>query len=80
MEIPEWGWIAWLAVSAGGFAVLEGIALVTEDKPDTLSENIRKWLGIDPVSKRKRVAVPVFAGSLIAFLAWFIPHIVWSIW
>lgn len=70
MVIPEWAWLTWLAVSAGVFAVMEGIALANKDKsPDTLSEFTRKWLGIEPYSKRRRVTVPLFVGGLVAFVA-----------
>ena len=62
--IPEWMWIAWLAVAAGGFAVLE---------------TIRAWLGITPPSVQRRIAVPVFVTVLVLFVVWFIPHIVFNI-
>lgn len=77
--IPAWMWIVWLAVAAGGFAILETIALANRRDGDTLSENIRRWLGITPPSTRRRIAVPVFVGALILFLVWFLPHIVFNI-
>lgn len=79
MNIPEWAWIAWLAVAAGGFAILETIALANRRHGDTLSENIRAWLGITPPNVRRRIAVPIFAAVLIVFLAWFLPHIIFDI-
>ncbi|MEV0616176.1 hypothetical protein AB0I81_22875 [Nonomuraea sp. NPDC050404] len=77
--IPEWMWIAWLAIAAGGFAVLETVALINRRRGDTLSENIRRWLGITPPSVQRRIAVPVFVAVLVAFICWFLPHIVFDI-
>ncbi|WP_326644572.1 hypothetical protein OIE67_25700 [Nonomuraea fuscirosea] len=77
--IPEWMWIAWLAVAAGGFAILEIIALINRRRGDTLSERTRAWLGITPPNARRRIAVPVFAAVLILFLVWFLPHIIFDI-
>ena len=77
--IPEWMWIAWLAITAGAFAVLETIALVNRRKGDTLSERTRAWLGITPPSVQRRIAVPVFVTVLVLFVVWFIPHIVFNI-
>lgn len=79
MSIPEWAWIAWLALAGGGFTILETIALANRRDGDTLSENIRRWLGITPPNARRRVTVPVFAAVLILFVVWFIPHIVFNI-
>ena len=77
--IAEWMWIAWLATTAGAFAVLETIALVNRRKGDTLSERTRAWLGITPPNARRRIAVPVFAAVLILFVCWFLPHIVFDV-
>ncbi|MGP4092952.1 hypothetical protein [Nonomuraea sp. KM90] len=77
--IPEWMWIVWLITAAAGFAVLETIALANRRDGDTLSENIRRWLGITPPSLHRRISVPVFVGVLILFVVWFLPHIVFNI-
>jgi hypothetical protein len=79
VNVPEWAWITWLAIAAGGFAVLETVALANRRKGDTLSERTRAWLGITPPNARRRVAVPVFAAVLILFVVWFLPHIVFDI-
>lgn len=80
MFVDAWVWIAWLVVSLGGFIVLETIALVNRKRGDTLSENIRRWLGIDPPNPAARIGIPVFVAALIIFIVWFIPHIVFQIW
>lgn len=76
--IPSWVWIAWLAVTGLSFAGFETVALVDRRSGDTLSENIRSWLGIEPKRPWRRIAIPVFIGALLTFVAWFIPHIVLS--
>lgn len=79
VEIPGWAWILWGSVSLTTFLVLEVIALTNERTGDTLSENIRRWLGITPPSPVRQVAVPVFVAVLLGFVAWFLPHILFSI-
>jgi hypothetical protein len=74
--VPSWIWIGWLVVTGLSFAVLETIALIDRRRGDTLSENIRAWLGIDPVRPQRRIAIPVFIGAFLTFVAWFVPHIV----
>ena len=69
-------WAIWLVVVAGSFAVLEGLALRDSRTGDTLSENTRRWLGIEPAHRIRRVAVPAFVAVLVGFVVWFIPHIV----
>lgn len=75
-----WGavWSAWLLVVAASFAVLESIALARRADGDTLSANIRRWLGTDKTWKTWGAAG--FAVALIGFVGWFIPHIVWKAW
>lgn len=80
MFVEAWVWIAWLVVCLGGFAVLETLALINRRRGDTLSENIRRWLGIDPPNPVARIGIPAFVGVLVIFLIWFIPHIVFQIW
>ena len=50
--MPSWLWIAWLAAVALSFGVLEGAALLSRAPGDTLSENLRRWLGIYPPPPR----------------------------
>lgn len=73
-------WITWLAAVAVSFAVLESIALATPRAGDTLSENVRRWLGIAPVRPWRRWGVAGFLATLVGFTVWFGPHIVLSIW
>lgn len=75
--VPEWLWLAWLAATLAAFAALETVALLNRHGGDTLSERLRRWLGVEPVRARRRLAAPLFAGALLAFLAWFLPHILW---
>ncbi|MEV1109950.1 hypothetical protein AB0I95_15005 [Micromonospora sp. NPDC049751] len=71
-------WRVWLALVAVSFAILEGIALYRRKPGDTLSENTRTWLRTD---KGWRSAGPLaFIGVLVAFVVWFVPHIVWETW
>lgn len=71
-------WGVWVAVVAVSFAILEGIALVRKKEGDTLSENTRTWIRTD---KGWKSAGPLaFMAALLAFVVWFIPHIVWEIW
>ncbi|MCW2901022.1 MAG: hypothetical protein JWO67_3287 [Streptosporangiaceae bacterium] len=75
MGIPSWAWITWAVVAIGSFAVLETIAIVNGRSPDTLSENIRRWIGIEPPSKARLIGIPAFLAVLLGFTAWFVPHI-----
>ncbi|MCW2881920.1 MAG: hypothetical protein JWQ95_6020 [Sphaerisporangium sp.] len=79
-HVPAWAWIAWAVASLGVFAALETVALANRRTGDTLSENIRRWLGIHPYRPVRRYAVPAFAVVLLGFVAWFVPHILLSIW
>lgn len=72
--VPAWAWITWLAVTAGSFTILETLALATNIQ-GTLSLTLRRWLGIDPPRRWRRITIPAFASALILFVAWFLPHI-----
>ncbi|MFC4089341.1 hypothetical protein [Micromonospora sp. GCM10011541] len=72
-------WSVWLVLVAVSFAVLEGIGLANRKTGDTLSENTRNWLGIRK-GKWRTAGAFGFIAALVAFVAWFIPHIVWQIW
>ncbi|MFD8531518.1 hypothetical protein ACFV0L_29270 [Streptosporangium canum] len=80
LDIPSWAWITWAASSLIGFCVLEFVALTNKRESDTLSENLRRWLGISPPRPVKRYAIPVFVGGLVGFVIWFVPHIALNIW
>lgn len=73
-------WVVFTVVPLVVFAVAEGSALASRKTGRTYSENIRRWLGIDPPRPRRRWTVWAFATLLIAFDAWFVPHIVFGIW
>lgn len=66
-------WIIWLTVTAFSFGVLEW---VTFRRHETLSENVRRWLGIEPRKPWRRIGLPAFIAVMLGFTAWFIPHIV----
>lgn len=68
-------WLAWMTLVAVSFAILEGAAIMSRRTGDTLSETIRRWLGIEPGRPVRRIAVPAFVVVLIGFVAWFLPHI-----
>lgn len=78
--IPSWAWVVWITGTLTSFAILETVALANRRQGDTLSENIRRWLGIHPPSTVRRVGVPMFVAVLVGFVVWFIPHIVFSLW
>ncbi len=80
-DVPEWYWIAWVAVTVVLFAIPEAWAIINGDverkdkQGDTLSEYVRKWLGIHPPKPtRRRVIVPLFIMGLVGLVAWLIPH------
>jgi hypothetical protein len=75
LQIPPWAWITWAVVSLASFTVLEAIALLNGRSPDTLSEYLRRWLGVDPPSRARRIGVPLFLAVVLGFVAWFVPHI-----
>jgi amino acid permease len=78
VSVPSWAWITWIAVALTAFGVLEGVALANRRRGDTLSENIRRWLGIDPPRRSRRIGMAAFATLLVAFVGWFVPHILLS--
>jgi hypothetical protein len=75
LNIPSWAWITWAAATVVVF-----VALANRRKGDTLSKNLRRWLGINPLRPVKRYTIPVFVAGLVGFVVWFVPHIVLSIW
>jgi hypothetical protein len=71
-------WSIWLAIVAVTFAVLEAVALIRRGRGDTLSENLRSWLGTDRTWKTWGAFG--FVVALIGFVVWFLPHIVFKTW
>lgn len=69
----EKGWIVWLVTVAVTFSLMEW---VTVRKHETLSENLRRWLGVEPRRSIRRVGIPAFIAVVLGTAAWFIPHIV----
>lgn len=78
-------WIIWLAATIVTFGVLELMAIRQSalarstggvDQRGTLSENLRRWLGVDPPRPWRRVAAAAFASGLTALVNWLVPHIV----
>lgn len=80
-RVPEWLWIVALVAPVTAFVILEGWAIINggeerpDDRGDTLSKYIRKWLGVYPPKPRRRqVVVPLFIMGLVGLVAWLIPH------
>ncbi|MEV4474657.1 hypothetical protein [Nonomuraea sp. NPDC049504] len=78
--IPSWAWMVWAALSVGSFLILEFAALANTRENDTLSENLRRWLGLDPPRPVRKILAPLFIAGLVGFVVWFVPHILWSLW
>lgn len=76
--LRTWYWPVFLAAAAVAFVVPEVIALVDPGRGGTLSEWTRRALGVQPAAPRRRWAAAGFAGGLLLFVAWFVPHILWD--
>lgn len=74
----SWGWIAWAAVSAGGFAVLEGYALKNGHHHRTLSVHTRRLLGIYPPKRGAIIGRAISVSGMACFCAWFSHHIAFA--
>ena len=74
--IPDWLWVVWLAAVAVSFGAIEGVAIHNRRGGDTLTENLRRWLGISPPRPGRRVAAELFAAAVLGFAAWLVQHIV----
>ena len=68
-------WIIWAGLALGGFFLLEFTAIGEHHMERTLSENIRRWLGIYPVRRWRRLGGLLFAGILGTLVTVFIWHI-----
>lgn len=66
-EINAWWWFAWAMI----FVVFETIAIFNRHKGDTLSENLKKLLGIFPLRPWSVVGISIVLG----FAVWFGWHI-----
>jgi hypothetical protein len=73
-----WAWIGWAAISAGGFAALQGYALRTGQHNRTLSVHTRKVLGIYPPKPWHAVGRAIIIGGMAGFATWFSHHIAFS--
>lgn len=75
---PDWVWLVWLSVTLGSFGVLEAWALTHRRSmpAGTLSEWLRRWLGIEPHRPWRSLGVAVFGG----FLGWLCLHITAGLW
>jgi hypothetical protein len=69
-------WIIWISVALGMFAILEGVAITNRESGDTLTEVLRKWLGVNPPKASRRVAVGTFASLLVSLVVWLVLHVV----
>lgn len=69
----EIGWIVWAAFTLASFAVLEWLTI---RRGQTLSANLRRWMGVEPRKPWRHIGIATFVGAVLAFVAWFIPHIV----
>lgn len=79
-HVPSWAWGVWVVLSLGTFVALETFALRSKSEGDTLSENIRRWLGVEPAQPWKRYTSLAFCLIMTGFTIWFIPHILWAVW
>jgi hypothetical protein len=71
----DWFWPAWLALLAGGFAFAETWALVSRGRGGTLSEKLRRWLGLDPPRPGRRWAFVVVTVALVGVAVWLPGHL-----
>jgi len=62
-------WMVWLVVTIGGFALIEGPAIANSEGGDTFTEHIQFVAGQSPLAAVLGVV------GLIAFGAWFLPHL-----
>ncbi|MGW5259674.1 hypothetical protein ACWEQG_01785 [Microbispora sp. NPDC004025] len=65
-------WLIWGGVTAGGFAVIEGLALASGDMANTLSAHLRLALGLDPARRWGVIGGLAFTAACV----WLIWHIV----
>jgi hypothetical protein len=77
VEIGSWGilWIVWAAGALLTFLAIELTAIFTHRMDRTLSENLRKWLGIYPVKPWRKLGGVVFSSTLLSLVGIFIWHI-----
>lgn len=73
MDAHDRTWLAWLAGLLATFGVLETRALIAREpgKPSgTLTSTMRRWLGVDPLRRRRWVCGATF----VAFWAYLAAH------
>jgi hypothetical protein len=77
VKTDTWGflWIAWALTSLGSFLVIELIAIFTHRMDRTLSDNLRRALGIYPIRPWRKLGGVLFASVPSALLAVLIWHI-----
>lgn len=73
-----YAWIGWAAISAGGFAALQGYALRNGQHDRTLSVHTRRLLGIYPRKPWHPIGRAFVVGGMAGFAAWFSHHIAFS--
>lgn len=76
-----WGriWAAYLLAVAIAFGVLEYLGVRSRNRGGecgTLSCALRRWLGLNPVARRRWPGAALF----VAFLAWLGTHIITGRW
>lgn len=68
-------WITWILTSLGSFLAIELTALATHRMDRTLSDNLRAWLGIEPIKPWRKLGGVLFAtvlGGAVSVLIWHI--------
>lgn len=77
IEVGTWGWvwIIWAAGALASFLIIELTAVFTNHMERTLSEELRRWLGIYPVRPWRKLGGVLFASLLLAAVGVFIWHI-----
>lgn len=71
----EWIWGIWLLVAALTFGGLEAWAILGKQRePKTLTEVLRRWLGVQP----KRWWRGIASAGLVAGASWLVLHLVFG--
>lgn len=75
--MSNWGWLwaIWATLALAGFFVIELDAVFTHHLERTLSDNLRKWLGIYPPKPWRKLGGLLFATGLLAGAAVLVWHI-----
>jgi Na+/H+ antiporter NhaC len=81
MNYWDYIWAGFLTAVMLIGAILEWLGYIS-GKNGTLSDTLRRWLGIDPVQHYRNMAVPLFISGVIAIVVWLSLHLIssWFPW